>query len=56
MKIAVIGSKNIYIADIGKYISDCEEIVSGRCCGRGFLCRRICEKKGDQAYGVSARV
>ncbi len=33
MKIAVIGSRNITVADIGKYISGCEEIVSGGAVG-----------------------
>lgn len=29
MKIAVVGSRDITVPDIGRYISDCEEIVSG---------------------------
>ena len=33
MKIAVIGSRNVTVTDIGRYISDCEEIVSGGAIG-----------------------
>ena len=33
MKIAVIGSRNVTVADIGKYISGGEEIVSGGAVG-----------------------
>ena len=33
MKIAVIGSRNIIEADIGKYASDADEIVSGGAVG-----------------------
>ena len=29
MKIAVIGSRNIVVTDLGAYLSDCSEIVSG---------------------------
>lgn len=29
MKIAVVGSRDVTVADIGRYISDSEEIVSG---------------------------
>ena len=33
MKIAVIGSRSVAVADIGRYISDGEEIVSGGAVG-----------------------
>jgi len=33
MKIAVIGSRKVCAIDIGKYISECEEIVSGGAVG-----------------------
>ena len=33
MKIAVIGSRNVTVADIGRYISEGEEIVSGGAVG-----------------------
>lgn len=33
MKIAVIGSRSVTVADIGRYISDGEEIVSGGAVG-----------------------
>ena len=29
MKLAIIGSRNVMVSDIGKYISNAEEIVSG---------------------------
>jgi len=29
MKIAVVGSRNITVSDIGKYIPECDEIISG---------------------------
>ncbi len=46
MKIAVIGSRNIYIADIGKYISDCEEIVSGGAVGVDSCAAEYAKRKG----------
>ena len=33
MKIAIVGSRNITVSDIGKYISDAGEIVSGGAVG-----------------------
>ena len=33
MKIAVVGSRNITVTNIGKYISNCEEVVSGGAIG-----------------------
>ena len=33
MKIAVIGSRNISVINIGSYLSDCDEIVSGGAVG-----------------------
>ena len=33
MKIAVIGSRNVNVSDIGRYISNAEEIVSGGAVG-----------------------
>ena len=29
MKIAIVGSRDVTITNIGEYISDCDEIVSG---------------------------
>ena len=46
MKIAVIGSRNIYIADIGRYISDCEEIVSGGAVGVDFCAAEYAKENG----------
>ena len=33
MKIAIVGSRNVTVSDIGKYVSDAEEIVSGGAVG-----------------------
>ena len=33
MKIAVIGSRDIMVSNIGRYISECDEIVSGGAAG-----------------------
>lgn len=33
MKIAIVGSRNVTVSDIGKYISNAEEIVSGGAVG-----------------------
>ena len=33
MKIAIVGSRNVTVSDIGKYISKAEEIVSGGAVG-----------------------
>ena len=33
MKIAVVGSRDVTVADIGRYISGCKEIVSGGAVG-----------------------
>ena len=46
MKIAVIGSRNIYIADNGRYISDCEEIVSGGAVGVDFCAAEYAKENG----------
>lgn len=55
MKIAVVGSRNITLVDIGRHISDAEEIVSGGAKG-GLLRGRICERKRDKAHRVSASI
>ena len=33
MKIAIVGSRNVTVSDIGRYISNVEEIVSGGAVG-----------------------
>ena len=33
MKIAIVGSRNVTVSDIGKYISNAEEIISGGAVG-----------------------
>ena len=33
MKIAIVGSRDVTVSDIGRYLSDVEEIVSGGAVG-----------------------
>ncbi len=46
MKIAIVGSRNIIIEDMGKYISDCEEIVSGGAAGVDTCAAEYAKQKG----------
>lgn len=46
MKIAVVGSRDITIADIGRYISDGEEIVSGGAIGVDTCAAEYAKKNG----------
>ena len=46
MKIAVVGSRNIVIKDIGEYISNCEEIVSGGAVGVDSCAAEYAKRKG----------
>ncbi|MBO5883049.1 MAG: hypothetical protein J6Q78_01430 [Clostridia bacterium] len=46
MKIAVVGSRNIAVVDIGKYISDGEEIVSGGAIGVDTCASEYAKKRG----------
>lgn len=46
MKIAVIGSRNITDIDIGRYIPDCDEIVSGGALGVDSCAAEYAKKKG----------
>jgi hypothetical protein len=46
MKIAVIGSRNINIADIGRYVSNAEEIVSGGAVGVDSCAAEYAKRKG----------
>lgn len=46
MKIAVVGSRNITVPDIGRYIPRCEEIVSGGAVGVDTCASRYAEEKG----------
>ena len=46
MRIAIIGSRNIIVKDIGKYISDCEEIVSGGAAGVDTCAAEYAKQKG----------
>ena len=46
MKIAVVGSRNIVIKDIGEYISNCEEIVSGGAVGVDSCTAEYAKRKG----------
>ena len=44
MKVAVVGSRGLTVADIGKYIADANEIVSGGAKGIDALAARYAEK------------
>ena len=44
MKIAVIGSRSVSISDIGKYISNAEEIVSGGAAGVDYCAAKYAEE------------
>ena len=46
MKIAVIGSRDINVADIGKYIADGDEIVSGGAVGVDTCAAEYAKKNG----------
>ena len=46
MKIAVIGSRGVNVTDIGRYISDCEEIVSGGAVGVDFCAAEYAKENG----------
>ena len=46
MKIAIVGSRNITVSDIGKYISGAEEIVSGGAVGVDRCAAEYAKKSG----------
>ena len=46
MKIAVIGSRSVLVSDIGIYISDCDEIVSGGAVGVDSCAAEYAQKRG----------
>ena len=46
MKIAVVGSRDILIADIGRYITGGEEIVSGGAVGVDACAAEYAKKNG----------
>ncbi len=46
MKTAVIGSRSIKISDIGKYISDTEEIISGGAAGVDSCAAKYAQENG----------
>ena len=46
MKVAVIGSRSIFAADIGMYISDGDEIVSGGAVGIDSCAAEYAKKNG----------
>lgn len=48
MKIAVVGSRDVTVADIGRYISDGEEIVSGGAVGVDACAAKYAKEKGLQ--------
>ena len=46
MKVAVIGSRSIFAPDIGKYLSDGDEIVSGGAVGVDSCAEEYAKKNG----------
>ena len=46
MKVAVVGSRSIFVTDIGMYISDGDEIVSGGAVGIDSCAAEYAKKKG----------
>ena len=46
MKIAIVGSRNITVSDIGKYISNAEEIVSGGAVGVDCCVAKYAKENG----------
>ena len=46
MKIAVVGSRSITVSDIGRYLSDGEEIVSGGAVGVDTCAAEYAKKNG----------
>jgi predicted Rossmann fold nucleotide-binding protein DprA/Smf involved in DNA uptake len=46
MKIAVVGSRNVTVADIGRYISEVDEIVSGGAVGVDSCAAEYAKEKG----------
>ena len=51
MKIAIIGSRSIHNVDIGHYITDCDEIVSG-----GAIGVDTCAAEYANAHGIRLKV
>lgn len=46
MKIAIVGSRNITVSDIGRYISNAEEIISGGAVGVDCCAAEYAKKNG----------
>lgn len=46
MKIAIVGSRSVTISDIGKYLSGCDEIVSGGAKGVDSCAAEYAKKNG----------
>lgn len=46
MKIAIVGSRNVSVTDIGRYISNAEEIVSGGAVGVDRCAAEYARKNG----------
>ena len=50
MRIAIVGSRNIIVTNIGRYISDCDEIVSGGAKGVDTCAAEYARKNGIKLY------
>ena len=46
MKVAIVGSRSITVSDIGKYVSDGDEIVSGGAKGVDLCAAQYAKKNG----------
>ena len=46
MKIAIVGSRKITVNDIGRYISECDEIISGGARGVDSCAADLAREKG----------
>ena len=46
MKVAVIGSRDITVTDMDRYVSDCEEIVTGGAVGVDLCAQEYAKKYG----------
>ena len=46
MKIAVVGSRSVVVSEMGRYLSDCEEIVSGGAVGVDSCAAEYAKEKG----------
>ena len=56
MKIAIVGSRDVTVSDIGRYLSDVEEIVSGGAVGVDCCAAEYAKRKRNQDDCIFAAV